>query len=90
MTIMLSLVVLKEGWRPNNKIKDRPFAEGSRDYSCARAFSFYKTEVKAILRGVRPCQRMVINNSLPPMLNRTLKIGSHRGTITFLFSFVYH
>jgi len=42
MTIMLSLVVLKEGWRLNNKIKDMPFAEGSRDYSCARAFHFIK------------------------------------------------
>ena len=28
------------------KVKERPFAKGSMDYSCATAFSFYKTEVK--------------------------------------------
>jgi hypothetical protein len=29
-------------WRLNIKVKERPFAEGSRDYSCARAFYLNK------------------------------------------------
>ena len=31
-------------WRLNIKVKERPFAEGSRDYSCARAFYFENIE----------------------------------------------
>ena len=29
----------------NIKVKERPFAEGSRDYSCARAFYFESIEI---------------------------------------------
>ena len=43
-----------------------------------------------LLRGVCFCQRLVIDNSRLPMLNRAFKSGSHRGTRTFLFSFIYH
>ena len=31
-------------WRLNIKVKECPFAEGSRDYSCARAFYFENIE----------------------------------------------
>jgi hypothetical protein len=39
ITAMLSRKCLKvEGWRLNIKVKERPFAEGSGDLTCARAF----------------------------------------------------
>ena len=43
MTTMLSQLVHKvRRWKLNIKVKERPFAEGSRDYSCARAFYLNK------------------------------------------------
>ena len=42
-----------------------PFAEGSVDYSCARAFYLNKTEIVEkynFERGVCLCQRMVMKN----------------------------
>ena len=45
MTIMLSIVgAFKRRWRLNIKVKEWPFAEGSRDNSCARAFYFENIE----------------------------------------------
>ena len=39
MTTMLSQLVHKaRRWRLNIKVKERPFAEGSMDWKCARAF----------------------------------------------------
>ena len=49
MKTMLSELVHKvRRGRLNIKVKERPLAEGSRDYSCARAFYLNKTEVLKI------------------------------------------
>jgi hypothetical protein len=38
--MLFQLVHKARRWRLNIKVKERPFAEGSRDHSCARAFYF--------------------------------------------------
>jgi hypothetical protein len=47
----LKKVLKVRRWRLNIKVKERPFTEGSRDLTCARAFSFVKHRYKFILRG---------------------------------------
>ena len=53
-------------WRLILQLKERPFAEGKRDYSCARAFCFVKQSyVKYNFeRGVCFCQWILIDDSL--------------------------
>jgi hypothetical protein len=50
--------------------KDRPFAEGSRDYSCARAFYLNETEMKNVLGGGCSCQQMAIEFLLSSILKQ--------------------
>jgi len=38
--MLFQLVHKARRWRLNIKVKEGPFAEGSRDHSCARAFYF--------------------------------------------------
>ena len=43
---------------------------GKQGFTCARAFHFYKTEVKTILGGGCSCKQMAIESLLSSILNK--------------------
>jgi hypothetical protein len=56
--------------------KERPFAEGSRDYHVLEVF-ICKIEIKIVLGGGCSCQRMAIEFLLSSILNKLRAVSSY-------------
>jgi hypothetical protein len=73
--------------KTQHKVKERPFAEGSKNLTCATAF-ICKTEIKIVLRGGYSCQRLAMGFLLSSILNKLRAVPSSLKKLAHLCSFI--